>query len=62
MILSGLLVILVGYMIQTQPAETPSQFLGADTCDSTCGDGPVVGSGPDSTYGMSAFDDDEYDI
>jgi heme/copper-type cytochrome/quinol oxidase subunit 2 len=60
MILSGLLVITVGYMI-LNPEGTPSQFLGADTCDEpTCSDGPTVGS--ENMYGVSAFDDSEYDI
>ena len=60
MILSGILVILVGYMIQKQ-VDTPSQFLGSDTCEEpTCSDGPSVGSG--NMYGVSAFDDAEYDI
>ena len=60
MILSGILVILVGYMIQ-KPDETPSQFLGTDTCEEmTCSDGPTVGS--EKMYGVSAFDDSEYDI
>ena len=60
MILSGILVILVGYMIQ-KPDDIPSQFLGSDMCeDTTCSDGPQVGSV--NTYGVSAFDDSEYDI
>jgi hypothetical protein len=60
MILSGVLVIIVGYQIQNQ-GETPSQFLGADTCEEpTCSDGPTVGS--ENMYGVSAFDDTEYDI
>ena len=59
MILSGVLVILIGYMIQTKQVEIPSQFMGSDTCEEpTCGDGPVLGS----MYGISAFDDTEYDI
>ena len=60
MILSGLLVIIVGYQIQNQ-GETPSKFLGTDTCEEpTCSDGPTVGS--ENMYGVSAFDDSEYDI
>jgi len=60
MILSGILVILVGYMIQ-KPVDTPSQFLGTETCEEpTCSDGPTVGS--ENMYGVSAFDDSEYDI
>ncbi len=60
MILSGILVIVVGYMIQN-PGETPNKFLGSDTCEEpTCGDGPTVGS--EHTYGVSAFDNAEYDI
>ncbi len=60
MILSGILVILVGYMIQNK-VDTPSQFLGSDTCEEqTCSDGPTIGS--ENMYGVSAFDDTEYDI
>ena len=59
MILSGILVILVGYMIQKP--DMPSKFLGSDTCEeATCSDGPTVGS--EKMYGVSAFDDSEYDI
>jgi hypothetical protein len=60
MILSGILVIVVGYMIQ-KPVDTPSQFLGTDTCEEpTCSDGPTLGS--ENMYGVSAFEDSEYDI
>jgi hypothetical protein len=60
MIVSGLLVITVGYMV-LNPTGTPSQFLGTETCDEpTCNDGPTVGS--EHMYGVSDYDESEYDI